>query len=656
MGDNMDETIRGLLNHYFHCGHAPTIHQARVEECESKLVKILQREGRKNVNRHRFTTAMRMPYGKRLSFQKLGDPPEYGSRTHWGSASNEDSTNDVSSNPSDSTSDKRKGGESTGGVISTREIDPGSPASPISRGSTAAASVGAPAGGRAAAAMGPRSPLSSRDDMHTTDGEVSSSNGKSGDAKSQYANSTAKATPDAPATPPFAPPVPHKDILSLRLLLQRQAKHLPGALEDLRKNKRKTKHWAWWAFPTQKGGTNEPNDNGMRTYVTRKTAPLLVDNAPKVWKQVLETLAELIVNNNNTLEPIVLPGDCGRIEHFIRFWKNVRQTPRWLHNVLNVFKNSKTKKNQGKNRRRFRKKNARRYKKYQLKRDRDKALYDSILRFVTPDNKERASQFKEWAVKNNTEMPGELRRIADRDHKTKRIPGEKGTGFEGTVSFIPGDMITYATEAASKLGPNKVAVLNMANATTPGGGFINGARAQEEQLCHRSTLYLWLRVAQASGLYPIKPGTSLITPNAYIGLDEKFRPLKSPAVGVVSAAATQYPNEESARQNINELERELVASWHAVIAGARELKATVLVVSALGAGAFKNPPDVVGSTLINALTNCKPGDTLKDIAVVVLDDHNARSNVKRMLSGIKKALPGKTKRKFQFISRMSDAP
>ena len=135
-----------------------------------------------------------------------------------------------------------------------RPSGPGSPVPPISRGSTAAASLVAPAGGgrasfststvggtstvapppipekrsidfgqpggdgsvqttlqerlsaggSAAAATGPPPPLPSRDDMHTTDGEVSCSDGKSGDAKSQDAKSTAKAIPDAPVTAPSA--------------------------------------------------------------------------------------------------------------------------------------------------------------------------------------------------------------------------------------------------------------------------------------------------------------------------------------------------------------------------------------------------------------------------------------------------------------------
>lgn len=115
----------------------------------------------------------------------------------------------------------------------------------------------------------------------------------------------------------------------LELLLKRQARALPTAKEELQIHGRKRGHWAWWAFPTEKPGLSEPFPP---TKVTVETARELVRRAPAEWREVLELIATL-VDRAGDISDVVPPIDHGRIIYFIRFWKDLEDSPIWLIKV-----------------------------------------------------------------------------------------------------------------------------------------------------------------------------------------------------------------------------------------------------------------------------------------------------------------------------------
>ena len=170
-----------------------------------------------------------------------------------------------------------------------------------------------------------------------------------------------------------------------------------------------------------------------------------------------------------------------------------------------------------------------------------------------------------------------------------------------------GNMLAYARELASKSPAGTVAVLNMANAAIPGGGYMRNCAAQEEQLCRTTSLYPALDHAAKGGAYPIKPGKALCTHWVkVVRYEKKLKERLSfpfPQYHVVSVAAKRYRHEDEANAD-KKLVSCLRATWIAAIKAADECGAHEFVVSALGCGAFRNPPERVAEAFCLALKDC----------------------------------------------------
>ena len=86
-----------------------------------------------------------------------------------------------------------------------------------------------------------------------------------------------------------------RDVVALEALIEKQQKHLPDSIKELKTYGRKTGHWIWWVMPTTKAGMAEP---GEPTYVTNETAPLLLENAAndpqQLWRNCLELIADIV--------------------------------------------------------------------------------------------------------------------------------------------------------------------------------------------------------------------------------------------------------------------------------------------------------------------------------------------------------------------------
>ena len=152
-------------------------------------------------------------------------------------------------------------------------------------------------------------------------------------------------------------------------------------------------------------------------------------------------------------------------------------------------------------------------------------------------------------------------------------------------------------EAARRLG-GKVAVLNFASARNPGGGFLNGAQAQEEALCRASALYTCL--LRAPEFYdhhrthrdPFYTDRVIHSPAVPVFRDDRGRLLDEPyTAGFLTAAA---PNagviRRTAPQRAAELPQALTVRAERVLETAAAHGYRQLVLGAWGCGVFQNEP------------------------------------------------------------------
>ena len=128
-------------------------------------------------------------------------------------------------------------------------------------------------------------------------------------------------------------------------------------------------------------------------------------------------------------------------------------------------------------------------------------------------------------------LPDRVERICGcRDFPHVHTMGRIGTSCENMDSFaLARKRYQDCAHIFSGKGENRILVLNLANPVNPGGGVRRGARAQEEDLCRKSSLLLSLEGEEARPYYEFNrtlrtymgSDAVIITPDVEIIRDEK---------------------------------------------------------------------------------------------------------------------------------------
>lgn len=180
------------------------------------------------------------------------------------------------------------------------------------------------------------------------------------------------------------------------------------------------------------------------------------------------------------------------------------------------------------------------------------------------------------------------------------------------IRVVAGDTYDRALEmqkADSTIDHMPVCVLNFANASRPGGGWLNGARAQEEQLCYRSTLIDTLHTR----FYPMDDLECLYSPNvivfrksmeneyAFMSKDEELH--LNPTVSVISMAARNQPKLTADKSTYAAIEQRylMMAKMQLILRTAANNNHRRLILGSIGCGAFRHPTQEVAECWYDVL-------------------------------------------------------
>ena len=240
-------------------------------------------------------------------------------------------------------------------------------------------------------------------------------------------------------------------------------------------------------------------------------------------------------------------------------------------------------------------------------------------------------------------LPGDIQIMSgNKDFQHVHVIGRCGYGCENADSFsLAGKRMEQFSCDSGRKDAKPILVLNLANAVSPGGGVRRGAKAQEEDLCRKSSLLLSLESRNARPYYEYNKSLHtdmgsdaiIINPQVEIIKDENGNLLPDTAVvAVMTCAAPRFRN---GMEGISQSEYESLMYQRitGMLKTAAYLGYRHLVLGAFGCGAFHNDARVVSDLFYKALKEfdydgMKEKDMFRRIDFAVMDHSADQYNFK----------------------------
>ena len=196
---------------------------------------------------------------------------------------------------------------------------------------------------------------------------------------------------------------------------------------------------------------------------------------------------------------------------------------------------------------------------------------------------------------------------------------EGKTNLFGSTKIYVQNIDTF--EKAIEFGPD-AACLNMASATSRGGGVAHGSMAQEECLCRRSNLYMSLE----SVTYPIPTFGGIYSPGVNIYKDKNnLEMLTIAKTNVISVSAVNRP---TLMEDGLHVERRYIwmikEKMRAILRIAKIHNHSKLVLGAFGCGAYKNPAGQTAELFASVLGEKEFKDSFEEICFAIIEDLNSK--------------------------------